>query len=246
MSAPLFVVDTDRLVVGTVSVDGPEGRHAARVTRLHPDEAVVLTDGLGRRAHGVVAAAGRDLLEVRVDAVTEDPLPSPRFVVVQALPKGDRGELAVETLTEVGVDVVVPWAASRCVTRWRDERADKAVARWRTTARAAAKQSRRTRFPEVAELASTAEVAALLEPAASGVVLHEEATEPLAGLAVPAAGDLVDVVVVVGPEGGLSPDELAAFAAAGATAYRLGETVLRTSTAGTAALAVLMAGTRWR
>jgi 16S rRNA (uracil1498-N3)-methyltransferase len=163
--------------------------------------------------------------------------------VAQALPKGDRGELAVETMTEVGVDVIVPWAAARCVTRWRDARGARALARWRTTAHAAAKQSRRSRFPEVAEPASTQEVARLLAGAAAGVVLHEEATEPLAGLAVPAAGD---VVVVVGPEGGISPDELAAFRVAGATAYRLGDTVLRTSTAGTAALAVVLAGSRWR
>lgn len=237
------MVGADRLVPGTVVVDGPEGRHAATVTRLGVGKSVLLTDGLGRRADGVVSGVGKDLVQVQVTAVTEDPPPRPRFVVVQALPKGDRGEIAVETLTEVGVDVVVPWAASRCVTRWRDDRAAKALSRWRTTGRTAAKQSRRTRFPEVTDLASTAEVTALLGAAIAGVVLHEEASEPLAGLEVPSAGD---VVVVVGPEGGISPEELAAFVAAGATAYRLGETVLRTSTAGTAALAVLMAGTRWR
>jgi len=243
VSAPVFVVGADRLVVGTVVVDGPEGRHAATVARLAAGRSVLLTDGLGRRAEGVVSRVGRDRLDVDVASVSEDPPASPRFVVVQALPKGDRGEVAVETLTEVGVDVVVPWAASRCVTRWRDDRAAKALTRWRTTGRTAAKQSRRTRFPEVTGLASTAQVAALLGAAMVGVVLHEEATEPLSGLHVPVEGD---VVVVVGPEGGITPEELSAFQEAGATAYRLGETVLRTSTAGTAALAVLMANTRWR
>lgn len=237
------MVDTARLVAGTVVVDGPEGRHAATVARLGPGEAVLLTDGLGRRGAGVVTAAGRDRLDVRVDEVTEDPAPRPRFVVVQALPKGDRGELAVETLTEVGVDVVVPWAAARCVTRWRDDRAAKSLARWRATAHAAGKQARRTRFAEIAELASTPAVAALLASASAGVVLHEAATAPLSDVALPAAGD---VVVVVGPEGGISPEELASFAAAGGTAYRLGDTVLRTSTAGAAALAVLMSRSRWR
>ncbi|MCY7374149.1 MAG: 16S rRNA (uracil(1498)-N(3))-methyltransferase [Spirochaetaceae bacterium] len=243
MSAPAFVVGTDRLVAGTVVVDGPEGRHAATVTRLGVGETVLLTDGSGRWADGVVSGVSKDRLDVLITSVTEDPPASPRFVVVQALPKGDRGEVAVETLTEVGVDVIVPWAASRCVTRWRDDRVAKSLARWRTTGRTAAKQSRRTRFPEVTDLASTAEVAALLGAATAGVVLHEDATEPLSRMLPPAVGDLV---MVVGPEGGISPDELAAFDAAGATAYRLGETVLRTSTAGTAALAVLMAGTRWR
>ena len=242
MGAPVFVVDRDRLVAGTVLVDGAEGHHAATVTRLGVGEPVVLTDGAGRRADGVVAGADRDVLLVDVRTVADVPAPRPRFVVVQALPKGDRGEVAVETLTEVGVDVVVPWAASRCVTRWRDARGAKALARWRTTAVAAAKQSRRSRFPEVSDLAGTRDVVALLAASAAGVLLHEEADRPLAGLDLPADGD---VVVVVGPEGGISPDELAAFRDAGATAYRLGETVLRTSTAGTAALAVLAARSRW-
>jgi 16S rRNA (uracil1498-N3)-methyltransferase len=190
-----------------------------------------------------VTGTGRDVLHVQVHSVEIDPEPTPRLVVVQALPKGDRGELAVETMTEVGVDVVVPWAAARCVTRWRDARGAKALAKWRTSALAAAKQSRRAWFPEVTDLASTADVSALLTTGSAAVVLHEEATEPLARLDVPSAGD---VVVVVGPEGGLTPEELTAFRDAGATAYRLGDTVLRTSTAGTAALAVLLARTRWR
>jgi 16S rRNA (uracil1498-N3)-methyltransferase len=243
VSAALFVVPTERLVVGTVVVDGPEGHHAATVTRIAAGERVVLTDGLGRRAAGTVVATGRDRLDVEVVAVRDDPPPQPRFVVVQALAKGDRGELAVETMTEVGVDVVVPWAAARSIARWRDDRAAKALARWRATAHAAGKQSRRTRFPEVTEPASTPGVARLLGTASAAVVLHEAATERLAGLEVPVTGD---VVVVVGPEGGISPEELDAFTAAGATAYRLGDTVVRTSTAGTAALAVLLARSRWR
>jgi 16S rRNA (uracil1498-N3)-methyltransferase len=170
------------------------------------------------------------------------PTAQPRFVVVQALPKGDRGELAVETMTEVGVDVVVPWAASRCVTRWRAARGEKALSRWRTSSHSAAKQSRRSWFPEVAEPATTAEVAELLSAAAVGAVLHESAVDPLASVDLPGSGD---VVLVVGPEGGVSDDELSAFRDAGATTYRLGETVLRTSTAGTAALAVLSAKARW-
>lgn len=243
MSAPVFVVDPARLLAGSVVVDGAEGRHAATVTRLTRGEAVVLVDGLGRRGEGVVVSAGRDRVEVEVAEVVEEPAPRPRFVVVQALPKGDRGELAVETMTEVGVDVVVPWAASRCVTRWRADRADKALTKWRTSSRTAAKQTRRSRFPEVTDLATTAEVCRLLSAAALGAVLHETATRPLAGVTLPADGDLV---LVVGPEGGVSDDELSAFREAGAATYRLGETVLRTSTAGVAALAVLSAEARWR
>jgi 16S rRNA (uracil1498-N3)-methyltransferase len=243
VSAPVFVVDPARLSAGLVVLDGAEGRHAATVTRLVAGEPVVLVDGAGRRGEGVVVSASRDVVEVDVTAVEEVGAPQPRFVVVQALPKGDRGELAVETMTEVGVDVVVPWAAARCVTRWRADRADKAVAKWRTSSRTAAKQSRRSRFPEVTGLATTAEVGRLLSGAALGVVLHESATRPLAGVTLPAAGD---VVLVVGPEGGVTDEELGSFREAGAATYRLGETVLRTSTAGVAALSVLSASSRWR
>ncbi|MEV0779521.1 16S rRNA (uracil(1498)-N(3))-methyltransferase [Streptomyces sp. NPDC050428] len=245
MTAPVFVVDaTVALRPGTVTLDGPEGRHAVSVRRLRVGEEVVLTDGAGTGAHGTVAAVhGKDRLDVDVIGVrTEDP-PAPRITVVQALPKGDRGELSVETMTETGVDAIVPWQAARCITRWKGERGAKSLAKWRATAREAGKQSRRLRFPEVAGAMSSKEVAALLAAADFAAVLHEEGSEPLATAELPAAGSLV---LVVGPEGGVSPDELALFADAGAVPYRLGRTVLRTSTAGTAACALLLGRTgRW-
>lgn len=243
MTPPVFVVEPNRLVGDRVVLDGPEGRHAATVRRLLTGERVDVVDGEGGVARCVVAEAGRDRLELDVLERTVEPSPDLRLVVVQALPKTDRGELAVEAMTEVGVDAVVPWAAARSVTQWRGERGQKALSRWRSTAREAGKQSRRTRFPVVHEAASSREVAALLGRAALGVVLHEAAVESLATVALPPSGD---VVVVVGPEGGISEEELAAFAAAGAGAYRLGPTVLRTSTAGVAALSVLSARAgRW-
>ncbi len=245
MTSPVFVVDRARLLAGDrVRLDGPEGRHAATVRRLAAGERVDLTDGAGLLAQCTVLAVSGSTLDLAVHDRVEEPEPAPRFVVVQALPKGERAELAVETMTETGVDLVVPWAAARCVTRWRPERADRSLEKWRTAAREAAKQSRRARFPEVRPIAPTADVAALIGSAALGVVLHEEASQPLAGIEPPACGD---VVLVVGPEGGIAPEELEAFAAAGAAPYRLGPTVLRTSTAGVAALSVLLARTsRWR
>jgi 16S rRNA (uracil1498-N3)-methyltransferase len=237
VSAPVFLADDlsgDRVVLS-----GPEGRHAATVKRLQPGEPVDLVDGRGTRASSVVLSVGRDevLLEVRARVV--EPAPAPRLVLVQALPKGDRGELAVELATEVGVDEVVPWAAARCVMQWKGERGDKQLARWRATAREAAKQSRRATVPEVTGLATTAQVAARLR-GATGLVLHEAATTPLSAVELPRQGE---VVLVVGPEGGLSDEELATL---GGTAVRLGRTVLRTSTAGAAALSVLSARSgRW-
>lgn len=251
MTAPVFVVDSlDEAGVtgGEFVLDGPEGRHAVSVKRLRPGEDVVLTDGRGRWIEGVVKATeGKDrLVLMDLESVVEEPVQQPRITVVQALPKGDRGELAVEMMTEVGVDAVVPWQAARCITQWKGERGVKALAKWRATAREAGKQSRRVRFPEIADTASTRQVAALLADADLAVVLHEDrdlGSEPLASAELPAEGD---IVLVVGPEGGVSPEELALFAEAGARPYVLGRTVLRTSTAGTAAAALLLGRTgRW-
>ncbi|MGW6267914.1 16S rRNA (uracil(1498)-N(3))-methyltransferase [Streptomyces sp. NPDC055060] len=248
MTAPVFVVesfaDTAAGGAGRHVLDGPEGRHAVSVKRLHAGEDVVLTDGAGRWADCVVLdTEGKDRLILRMDPVREEAPQEPRITVVQALPKGDRGELAVETMTETGVDAIVPWSAARCITQWKGERGLKALGKWRATAREAGKQSRRVRFPEIADAMSTKQVAALLAAADFAAVLHEEGSEPLATADLPAAGH---IVLVVGPEGGVSPDELAAFADAGASPYRLGRSVLRTSTAGTAAAALLLGRTgRW-
>jgi 16S rRNA (uracil1498-N3)-methyltransferase len=232
MTPPLFLVDelpdADRF-----DLTGDEGRHAARVRRLAVRELLVVGDGRGALADCVVVGVLGEGLSVEVTARRVVPAPDPRLVVVQALPKGERAELAVETMTELGVDEIVPWAAARCVTQWQGARAGKALERWRRTAREAAKQSRRAWVPAVSALADTAAVAARMRTA---LVLHESATTPLPSVALPTAGELL---VVVGPEGGITDAELEGFAAAGATAVRLGEPVLRTSTAGAAALAAL-------
>lgn len=245
MSPSVLVVPGVRPAPGEVLVvAGDEGRHAVTVRRMRAGEAVEVVDGQGLRAYGsVVATVGKDRLEVLVERAQVEPAPSPRLVVVQAVPKGERGEVAVETLTEVGVDVVVPWAAARCVVRWDGERAGRGVARWRRTALEAAKQSRRSWVPIVPDLADTADVAALIAASSRAVVLHGAAALRLSSLAIPADGD---VVLVVGPEGGLTDAEITTFEAAGALSARLGATVLRTSTAGTAAAAVVLAASgRW-
>lgn len=245
MSLPVHVVPgLEGVAVGAdVSVEGDEAHHAVAVRRLRVGEQVVLTDGAGTSVQGPVVSTGKRFFAVSVESVRAVDAPEPAVVVAQAIPKGDRGELAVEVLTEVGVAEVVPWAASRSVAVWKGERAAKSLARWRSTAREAAKQARRSWFPSVAEVASTADVAALVAAADLAVVLHEEGAAPLASLEVPAAGR---ILIVVGPEGGLSSDEVDAFVAAGAVSVRLGAEVLRTSTAGVAAVAALLARTpRW-
>ena len=228
----------------SVTVEGPEAHHAVAVRRLAVGEPIALTDGRGAIAECQVAETGKQRLVAVVGSVACVPRPQPEIVVVQALPKGERGELVVELLTEIGVARIVPWAASRSVAVWRGERAAKSLAKWRSTAREAAKQARRSWLPEVDELASTADVVAMMAEADLVLVLHEDASAPFAALDVPGAGT---VVLVVGPEGGLAPEELDAFEAAGANTVRLGAEVLRTSTAGVAAVAALLSRTpRWR
>jgi 16S rRNA (uracil1498-N3)-methyltransferase len=248
VTAPVFLADPGSLeaVAGgsVVHLTGAEARHAVSVRRLQAGERVDLVDGSGRRAAGAVSRIGGPAeIEVLIDDVRDEPPPQVRITVVQALVKGDRAEAAVEMLTEVGADEIVPWSAERCVAVWRGEKAVRGPQRWAAVVAAAGKQSRRARFPLVAPLATTAEVAARLQVAALPLVLHEEAALRLSSMAVPAAGE---VVLVVGPEGGISDRELAAFAQAGALTVRMGASVLRTSTAATAAASVVLARSgRW-
>jgi 16S rRNA (uracil1498-N3)-methyltransferase len=224
-------------------LDGPEGRHGATVKRIGAGEQVLLTDGLGHAAEAVVDSVGVGLLRLRLTAISQDRAPNPRFVLIQALAKGDRGEQAIEAATELGVDEVVPWQAARSIVIWRGERALRSLRKWESVVLAATKQSRRTRVPLVSEPADHQAVLARIKAAALALVLHEDAQQPLASLDLPSAGD---VVLIVGPEGGVAPSELSEFIAAGAVAVRLGPNVLRSSSAGPAALAVISAAGRWR
>jgi 16S rRNA (uracil1498-N3)-methyltransferase len=247
VTAPLFFLDAGQLdgaaTGSTVVLSGAEGRHAATVRRITAGESVLVADGTGLRASAVVQRVDRDELQLVVESLERVPAAVPRFVLVQALAKGERDDQAIETATELGVDEVVPWQASRSIVQWRGERGEKARRKWESTVRAAAKQSRRSRTPVVAELVTSKSLAARLGAASAAFVLHEDATDALATAPLPASGE---VVVVVGPEGGITPEEVAAFEAAGARTVRLGSSVLRSSSAGPAALAVLSAAARWR
>jgi 16S rRNA (uracil1498-N3)-methyltransferase len=237
------VADTAALQGERVVLRGQEGRHATTVRRLAVGEQAYLTDGAGTVARCVVAAARPGELELSVLDVTNQPRPEPALTVVQAIPKGDRGELAVELLTEVGADAIVPWAAERCVAQWRGERAAKSLARWRSTAVQAAKQSRRAWFPQIPAQADLAAVVSRVQAAAAAALLDPDAHGRLVDLELPAAGE---IVLLVGPEGGIAPGEQEALAAAGATGARLGPTVLRASSAGVVAAGVVLARTaRW-
>lgn len=260
MTAPSFVVPVGALGPdigigsGTVTLSGPEGHHAADVHRLGPGEAVRLIDGAGWVAEGTVEATRKGELDVRVDHVSLEDAPPVRLVLVQALAKGDRDLMAVETATELDVDEIVPWQADRSIVRWRAERGDKARRKWEQQVLAATKQSRRTRLPVVAPLADRVALVERARDADLALVLHEDATTPVTGVDLPeldtdaasAGGQAPEVLLVVGPEGGIAPAELDALVGVGAVPVRLGRTVLRTSTAGGAALAALHTRWGWR
>lgn len=237
----------------TVEIAGEEARHALRVSRLRLGERIAVGNGAGALGAGEVVRVARDRFAVRLDEVRAEPVPSPRLHLVQALAKGDRDERAVEQATEFGVDGIVPWQAERSVSRWDGggdggEKAAKGVAKWRRIAREASKQSLRARIPEVSEPGSLSGLCNLARGGARVLVLHPAGDRALSDHAreIAAAGGDSDLFLVVGPEGGLSAGELDAFRSAGAAILRLGDTVLRTSSAGPAAIAVLNAALgRW-
>jgi len=209
------------------------------VRRTKPGERLLLGDGRGGVATAEVTEVGRDRLGLRILHVERVPAPSPTVTLAQALVKGDRGELSVELATEAGIDEILPWRAARCVARWEaGPRGDKALARWRSTVLAAAKQSRRAWLPVVGDPVGTTALAARCGRAGVALVLHEDADTPLTDLAEQLSG-ASEVLLAVGPEGGIPDDELAALVAGGAAPVRLGPQVLRASTAATVALGAL-------
>ncbi|HEY7050660.1 MAG TPA: 16S rRNA (uracil(1498)-N(3))-methyltransferase [Mycobacterium sp.] len=231
----LFYVDALPAVGSVATVSGDEGFHAASVRRIRVGERLLLGDGAGGLAWCEVEQADRATLRARVLDRSTVAAASPAVTVAQALPKAERSELAVELATEAGADAFVAWQAARCVARWDDARAEKGLRRWRAVARSAARQSRRAYIPPVSGPVSTAQLAASVAAQAT-LILHESATEDISEKHVAQADSLF---LIVGPEGGISDDELDVLARAGAVPVRLGPTVLRTSTAAAVALGAL-------
>ncbi len=232
MVEPLFI-KTDLVAASFVELAGDEAKHAISVRRMRVGEAIAVSDGRGLRVRGTVSAIEKNSLTVAVSEVIEEELPKLRFVLVQALAKGDRDELAIQAATELGVSEIIPWQASRSVSRWEGKKLDSGVQRWQQIVSEAAKQSLRSFIPEVKPALTTAELIAELKSFELVLVLDPTGKQNLAAVKLPESGK---VAIVVGPEGGIAGEELTVL---GGEIVSLGANVLRTSTAGPAVLAAL-------
>lgn len=241
MSVPVFFVADLALDATSLHIDGDEGRHAATVKRLRIGEEIDVSDGVGVRARAIVSAVGKDFVTVDVLAISQEDSPQVSFSCAQALAKGDRADLAIEILTEVGISDIIPWTAAHSIAKW-DE--NKSRAKWQRTAKEASKQSRRSYIPRIHDVHSTQDICNLSDSFDVTIVLHEDGTVDLSTIELPKVGS---VMIVVGPEGGISSTEIYSFEQSGAVIARIGPTVLRTSTAGAIALGILASTTsQWR
>jgi len=245
MVAPMFTrVFESAVEVGTVvDLTGPEAKHAVSVRRMRTGEAIQLTDMAGLRVRGIVESIIGNTLHVRVESVNQEALPEIQLALVQALAKGDRDELAIQAATELGVMSVVPWESDRSVSRWIGIKEAKGVERWQSIVTEAAKQSLRVWHPKVEAPVKGIQVAKLVERFDQVIVLDPTAEKGIGSINLPNSGS---VALVVGPEGGISDAELAALENAGAVRVNLGTPILRTSTAGVAAISGILAlSGRW-
>jgi 16S rRNA (uracil1498-N3)-methyltransferase len=238
VSPATFLVPVESLahaqVDSVVELDKAVSHHMA-VTRIQPDEVIDLVDGMGTRVSGVISRPG----EFLVHMINHEQIPDLQVTVVQALLKGDRLERAIEMMTEVGAVGFIPWEADHGIVKWTAEKAKRNHLKWEHVVRASVEQSRRSFLPEVLPLVNSKALTTLF-PNYDHVIIMDESGgyQRLSGL--PVDGLRVRVLLVIGPEGGLSEAERLTFTAAGnARMLTLGSAVLRGATAGVVGLSYL-------
>jgi len=242
MEPAYFLVETSDLDSPVFNIKGTEAHHALRVRRVKEKEKLVVTDGFGLVGEVEVLALGPgDQVTVKVVNKKSKTKKKPKVTVAQALAKGERSDLAIESLTEVGVDEIVPWQANRCIVKW-DDKSDKGVEKWKQIARESSKQSRRAFFPEITNCLDSKKLVGIFKNYSKVIVLDPDSdilfTELVEQI-------VEDVLLVIGPEGGIEENEMQLFCENGALTATLGETILRTSTAGGISAAILLSKTRW-
>ena len=240
MVEPLFIspIPSDTKAGSKIKIAGAEAKHAMSVRRLQIGEPIAVSDGQGQKARGKVSQLSKDFLELDVESVENIERPKPQLVLVQALAKGDRDEMAVQACTELGIQTVVPWQSERSVSIWKPEKQDKHRLRWQTIATEAAKQSLRPFIPEVEQVLATGDLTERLKQFDLTLVLDPTSSTPLTSVSLLGHQS---IAIVVGPEGGISPEELGQFRSAGLSLVGLGSGILRTSTAGVAVVSYLQA-----
>lgn len=241
MVEPMFRAAIPDPTIKTFLLESNEGKHAANVRRMRAGEPIQVANGSGLRLRGTVSKVANSTVEIEVVSIEQESPPSLEITLVQALAKGDRDELAIQAATELGVMKVIPWQAENSVSIWDAAKAVKARMRWESIVVEASKQALRSFDPQVLGLHTSSQLVKSL----SGQVLVLDPTAPMA------IGNMnkidPEVSIIVGPEGGISKAELAAFEDAGFQRIRLGEEILRTSTAGLAAISALsLIGGLWR
>ena len=240
MSAQVYLVSPSQLVEGVsvVELTGDEAHHAIKVKRTSVGEVIELCDGQGTRVSGTVSTVTKNTLTLNVTTWSTEVKPRLSLTVAQALAKGDRADLALEILTEVGVDAIVPWRAKYSIAKWDDPQ--KGKAKWQTTVTQASKQSRRSWIPVIHDVVDPGQLATFATQFDLAIVLHESAVKSLASISLPESGS---ILLIVGPEGGVAPEELEMFSAI--EQVKMGNTVMRTSTAGAIAAGAILSKTRW-
>ena len=228
----LFFVDNLPTSVGALyEFQNEDALHAVRVLRTTVGDTFNLSDGNGAWSKVIVREAAKKSLRVEVlESGFEEAL-AQTFTVIQAIPKGDRIKEAIELCTEGGVDRIVMWKSARSIGKSEDK-----IEKLQTTAREASKQSRRFRIPTVVGVATTENIIDEIAKVDLAIVLHEAAVQPISQVVVPGAKK---IAIIIGPEGGLTDEEVDTFAAAGAKVALLGRPVLRSAHAGIAALSAV-------
>jgi len=235
-----FFVDENAIADGTATISGNLFCHMSRVLRLKIGTRVILSDGIGRRHVGYIEQIGKENLLIRIEESSSEPSrpAGPLMTLYQGLPKGSKMEFILQKSTELGVDVLAPFAAERSAVRLPAARESQRMERWQRVIREAARQSDRTTLPQLETVADFPDLLSKADQTVKLLLWEEEKSNRLrsvlGSLPVPES-----VSVIVGPEGGLTRDEAASAMASGFLPVTLGSRILRTETAGLAILAIL-------
>ncbi|MGA0112968.1 MAG: 16S rRNA (uracil(1498)-N(3))-methyltransferase [Candidatus Nanopelagicaceae bacterium] len=232
---PLFIVD-NLPNSGSLEIDGDEAKHAISSLRIKNGELISVTDGKGGRADAQVISVTGKTFVVELNNYQQEPSSQIKLTVVQALTKGDRARETIELLTEAGVDQIIPWSAQRCVGQWKDD----ALEKWRVWSKEATKQSRRSWIPEISEIQTTIDIVKRVKDSELSLIFHETGEKKLSQVLSEKSPS--SLLLIIGPEGGISETELEAFKLAGAIEVSMGKPVFRSAHAGAAALAAVQTG----